>query len=284
MTCDSLFREPLAPRAHDNLVGMVAYEDLVVALTNWRINQGLPTGADAFAAFETGSVDLALPVVDPVELNTGEVLAIDDDAGIEEVLEEDGSFEEVVAADPGTEPESLASFADDEVVMESVNLDYGEETAYGEMPDMNEMAEPPALEAVEASEAPQDDVVLEAEPVEEAPIEEAPIEEAPIEEAVEEVALDAASEEFAADEMDIAEEVDADGFEAVEEVAVADEGADVALGLEEDVNAEGFEAVEVDADDFEADEIPTKFGDDHESEATVMGIGVEEFVPPDEEA
>ncbi len=267
---------------------MVAYEDLVVALTNWRINQGLPTGADAFAAFETGSVDLALPVVDPVELNTGEVLAIDGDAGIEEVLEEDAAFEEVLAADPGTEPESLASFADDEVVMESVNLDYGEETAYGEMPDMNQGAEPPALEAVDATEAPQDDVVLAAEPLEEALLNEAiePLEEAPIEEVIEpleEVAQDAASEELAAAEMDMAEEVDADGL-AVEEVAIAEEGADVALGLEVDVDADGFDAVEVDADGFEADEIPTKFGDDDGSEATVMGIGVEEFVPPDEEA
>ncbi len=273
MNFDSPCREPLAPKTRDNLVGMVAYEDLVVALTNWRINQGLPTGADAFAAFETGSVDLALPVADPVELNTGEVLAIEDDGAIEEVSEEsyEAIAEEVAAIDPRTEPESLESFADDE---QAVSLDYGEETAYGEVPDMGE------ADAV----APQD---IAAEAVEEAPMEatdaaevsyEADPSEELAEEAQGEVAMDAsAEEEIAADAMDIEEEV-VDSDPQVEA-----EMADELPVVEEEVNADDFDAIEVDANEFEAEEVPVDLGAEKEgSEATVMGLGVDQIVPPDE--
>tara|TARA_R110002073_G_scaffold218689_1_gene378958 strand:- start:117770 stop:118630 length:861 start_codon:yes stop_codon:yes gene_type:complete len=285
---------------------MVAYEDLVVALTNWRINQGLPTGADAFAAFESGSVDLALPVADPVELNpvelnpvelnpvelnADEVLAIDDDSGIEEVLDEGY---EAIAEDEGVEIESAEiesaeSFIDEQageaIEAQAESLDYGEETAYGEMPDMD--GTPPMPAPLEAGEAIEE---LAAEQLEPAPAVEMSADDALVEEfseidaneiQAEEIAIDAAgADEVIEDALDI-EEVDASAV--AEEYAVGEpvEVAD-ALAIEEEVDADDFEAVEVDAEDFEVDEVPTKFGGEN-GEQTVMGIGVDQIVAPDEE-
>lgn len=58
---------------------MIAYEDLVVALHNWRLNQGMPTAAVSFLEQESsGSVDLELPVADPMTIVT--TAAVDTDA------------------------------------------------------------------------------------------------------------------------------------------------------------------------------------------------------------
>ena len=65
---------------------MIAYDDLVVALTNWRANQGLPTGAAAFLSEDDGSVDLALPVADPISVAAE---AVDGDALISEEIDAD---------------------------------------------------------------------------------------------------------------------------------------------------------------------------------------------------
>ena len=279
---------------------MVAYEDLVVALTNWRINQGLPTGAEAFAAFESGSVDLALPVADPVELNADEMLAIEDDGAIEEVLDE-GAYEAVVA-DDGSELESLESFVDEEASpafeahageahvgeAHAESLDYGEETAYGERPDMDGAPVPAPLEAGEAIEelAPEP---LEAPPAVEMAAEDAGVEEFSEVDANEiqgeEISIDAAgADEVIEEALDIEEEVDASAvaeeFAVGEPIEIDALDAD-ALAIEEEVDADDFEAVEVDAGDFEVDEVSTKLGDES-GEQTVMGIGVDQIVPPDE--
>jgi hypothetical protein len=75
---------------------MIAYEDLVVALTNWRINQGMPTSAVTFLSQDTGSVDLELPVADP--LVTGDVQEhAMDDLGVEEIAADDLGVEEYAA-------------------------------------------------------------------------------------------------------------------------------------------------------------------------------------------
>ena len=60
---------------------MIAYEDLVVALANWRANQGLSSSSIDFLSPATGSVDLALPVSDPIEMiSTSEAVALDNEA------------------------------------------------------------------------------------------------------------------------------------------------------------------------------------------------------------
>lgn len=282
---------------------MIAYEDLVVALTNWRINQGLPTGADAFAAFESGSVDLALPVADPVELSTSEVVALDaedaNDIEEHEVLE-------TAVADPSELGEGFDSFAEDETSLaaapegetlyeaadadipmdqgfeEEQSLDYGdEETAYGGMPNMDEAGDVGVAETAVAADISTDvsnEALAAMDEVPEAP----PLEDPQTEEVG---ALDAGeanaddmvieSEALDADALPIEEEVDANAL-AVEEDAV---DAD-AMPLEEEVDADEL-AVEEDGNEFDQDEVPTKFGAEDDRESTVLGIGVDELVPPD---
>lgn len=75
---------------------MIAYEDLVVALTNWRINQGMPTSAVTFLSQDTGSVDLELPVADPLVTGDVQEHAIDD-LGVEEIGADDLGVEEYAA-------------------------------------------------------------------------------------------------------------------------------------------------------------------------------------------
>jgi len=274
---------------------MVAYEDLVVALTNWRITQGLPTGADAFAAFESGSVDLALPVAEPLEVSTGEVLALDSDDGIEELPDDGGEAQfdefgtelETPVLD-ASEEESAAS-VDEEQVFDGASenqLEYDEETAYGDMPEMDEAG-------IAAGAYGSDEVAADES-------------EAPVDEfAVEETAI--ASDEFVVEESEVADEVNmADGMEEeiafddapvgdpqTEEVvmladdsSVAEEPADEAVDLD---NIEAEELVvesssEEEANEFDHGEMPTKFGeDDDEREQTVMGMGIDNIIPADEE-
>lgn len=239
---------------------MVAYEDLVVALTNWRINQGLPTGDNAFAAFETGSVDLALPVADPVELRTGEVLSIDDDAGIEEIADADqdvshsdaesyGAYDDVAASDRVDD-----AGLDYEAAPHEEALDYAEETAYGDMPQMDDMeSEPePLRESMSADDVGEGSYV--PDPLVDPRTEEVDVlaAEDEIDHAMDALAEVSSSEEISADEMAIEDEIEADGMEAI-------------------------------ADDFDPDEMPTRFGDDDDNpESTVMGIGIDELRPADE--
>jgi hypothetical protein len=104
---------------------MIAYEDLVNALTNWRINQGLPTSAATFLSTDTGSVDLELPVADPLvaaeaveyaaeDLGVEEIAA--DDLGVEEYSEdgyaaEEVPAEELLAEGTGTEEYAAEGYA-----------------------------------------------------------------------------------------------------------------------------------------------------------------------------
>ncbi|MCP4446179.1 MAG: hypothetical protein GY811_12660 [Myxococcales bacterium] len=283
---------------------MVAYEDLVVALTNWRMNQGLPTGADAFAAFETGSVDLALPVADPVDVTTGEVLAIDGEGIIEEVaegaIEEDAAGIEQAALVSETESEAPFEAASDEILEEAEasyegehELGYGDETAYGDTPqmaDLTKLQEPLAP----TNESETDEVSADADAVdstyefadqdqpqqETIDAEDVRFEEVDVLAAEEEI--DAASDEIPVDDMPV-EELAADDLLVEEEIASDDMDVQVfeeeALPLEEvgaeEVNADDFDAV---ADDNFDDEAPTKFGNDNES--TITSIGVDEIVPP----
>ena len=106
---------------------MIAYEELVVALTNWRINQGLPTSAVTFLSQDTGSVDLALPVADPLvaadsQEYSAEDLAVEelgaDDYAGEEVVAEEYAGEEVVAEEYAGEEVAAEEYAGEEVAAE----------------------------------------------------------------------------------------------------------------------------------------------------------------------
>jgi hypothetical protein len=83
---------------------MIAYEDLVVALTNWRINQGLPTSAVTFLSQDTGSVDLALPVADPLEAAH---------AAVEEYAADEYGAEEISADAYGAEEISADAYVEE---------------------------------------------------------------------------------------------------------------------------------------------------------------------------
>ncbi len=167
MNSDSRLSLGHLARRHDNLTAMVAYEELVVALTNWRINQGLPTGEDAFAALDTGSVDLELPVADPVEPSSEEVLAIEDYEGIEEIDDIDSI---VMEQDPGTVPETLEALADE--VDEGVGESSDSEDIVDEVLEVEEEIEESSIEesSIEeeadlqaAPEAPAEPEILEVE-------------------------------------------------------------------------------------------------------------------------
>lgn len=86
---------------------MISYEELVVALSNWRAHQGLPAQSVSFMGPASGSVDLALPVSDLddgdshnghaegdaiQQIATSEVDALIDDVDAYEGEVEDGDF------------------------------------------------------------------------------------------------------------------------------------------------------------------------------------------------
>lgn len=60
---------------------MIPYQDLVQALTDWRVRQGLPISAGSFLAPTESSVDLALPTTSEQEILDGDDFAEVDDDG-----------------------------------------------------------------------------------------------------------------------------------------------------------------------------------------------------------
>lgn len=93
---------------------MIAYEDLVVALSSWRAGQGLPANTVSFLSSTTGSVDLALPVADPVEtLGTSEVHSLDDEYAMDEEAVEEYAVDEY----------AVDEYALDEVALDEVAID-----------------------------------------------------------------------------------------------------------------------------------------------------------------
>ena len=139
---------------------MIAYEELVVALTNWRIKQGLPTSAVNFLSQDTGSVDLSLPVADPLavsgeaqELSAEQYIEGEEDS-IEEISAEEyaGEVAEEPAAPEGYAVEEVATdvyaaegSTDDPIAEESVGPDYEDDTQYAGAPE-GFAAEEPAID------------------------------------------------------------------------------------------------------------------------------------------
>ncbi len=112
---------------------MLAYEDLVVALTNWRTAQGLPTHAVQFSSPRLGTVDLDLPVAaieEPAELDAAELEPIAYETADEMLEEVQPDFVE-----DADEPPTLYYMGEQtayEVPEQATSLDYAEDTQYSE--------------------------------------------------------------------------------------------------------------------------------------------------------
>jgi len=212
---------------------MIAYEDLVVALTNWRANQGMATSAVTFLAQETGSVDLELPVASPVEIANSGSEAVDEAALVEEYADE--AIEEFAVAAEEVAEEELA-------VMEEQPLeeDYVGEAAAPE-------AAAPEAAAPEAASTEAEYTVEGAEPYAEEP---APMETAGLDydddaapEHTQEVALEAVEEMVGDAEVVEEEEVmatETENYAHQEEVPM-----DLEVVGEESVEQHGLQTDEV---------------------------------------
>jgi len=151
---------------------MIAYEDLVVALTNWRTQQGLETTALQFSS-RSASVDLNLPVAEVlseeiVEMNAVEEIeeivdsSLDSEQSAGEVLYDDGEHTSIA--------ESGSFLEEEEEKLETNALEYGnEDTQY-----TDESLAPEELASESASALVEEEVsveeILEVEEESDAPI------------------------------------------------------------------------------------------------------------------
>lgn len=268
---------------------MIAYEELVVALTNWRVQQGLGTTGLQFSSQRSGRVDLDLPVADPDSL-VEEIVDADLDAELV-------SMDAVEEVDAMVDPSSLMpKSAEDAVLYEDgEHTSIGEAEEYSASEDLSgEGAQPAAIENLDFGnddtqymEAPDtpDEVAIEAS----GDIEEAPIanelgqdiaQPAPLVE--EEISIDPVPAELDADAP-----IEMSDLEVEEEAVVEEEHNLVeeevidAAGLEEEViDAAGLEveesvesaSIEID-DELLSEGDPSAVGEFSDDESTMMGMG-----------
>jgi hypothetical protein len=251
---------------------MIAYEDLVVALTNWRINQGLPTSAVTFLSQDTGSVDLALPVADPLE--TAQAASVDE-YGAEEVSADEYAAEEISADEYAAEEVSADEYAAEEV---SADEYAAEEVSADEYAAEEVSADEYAAEEVSADEYAAEEVATDSYAAEEvadeyaAPAEEAGYEQADhaTSESTQEVPLEAVEEQ--------ADLADDDGYY---ETAAAEEPAPEVMS--EEAAAPQTEEIDALADEGEQAYDPTSNFADLEDESTVMTQDLDDMTAPSEE-
>ncbi|MBL4635329.1 MAG: hypothetical protein JKY56_15820 [Kofleriaceae bacterium] len=250
---------------------MIAYEELVVALTNWRIQQGLETTALEFSQ-PSGRVDLDLPVAsvdveEIVDMDASDLDEVLDASSIEselpagEILYDDGEHTSI--AEPGSFPDAVAPSDEN---MEA--LDYGnDDTQYQEPPVSEDVVEAQQDEAsVLVEEVVEADDVAVEESIEVADQFAATTEEAEIQQAE---AGELHVEAHQTEEL-VEQEVDAAGLEVEElvEQEVDAAGLEVEELVEQEVDAAGLEVEEVDLDIN-----PSATGDFGEDESTMMGMG-----------